>query len=205
VLPPGPSAGVLAQTVRLHRDPLGALRAWRERHGDAFTLRLATARPVVVVCDPAEVEPLLTSDPRWAHAGEARRRILPMASPRSAFGGDEPQHRVARERVAPALAPAAVRARVAPVLHRHPGAFPEPDAFRPERWSDGGAPEATFIPFGGGARRCAGEHLAHAYLDALVPAIVRRVQLRPVWPGGERMVLRGTILVPHRSALVRAA
>ena len=48
-LPPGPDDGVLAQTVRLHRDPLGRLRAWQALFGDVFTIRLATARPVVVV------------------------------------------------------------------------------------------------------------------------------------------------------------
>src|SRR4051794_41139654 len=61
-LPPGPSAGPLAQTVAFHRDPLGVLRAAHARYGDVFTMRLATARPVVVVAAPAEVEPLLRAD-----------------------------------------------------------------------------------------------------------------------------------------------
>jgi cytochrome P450 family 135 len=90
-----------------------------------------------------------------------------------------------------------------PVLHRDRRAYPDPDAFRPERWMTASPPTA-FWPFGGGARRCIGEALAHAYFDALVPAILRRVRLRPAWPQPERMVLRGTILVPHRSALVMA-
>src|SRR3954469_8778933 len=82
-LPDGPRAGVLAQTVALHRDPLGMLRRARARFGDVFTLRLTTVRPVVVVADPVEVEALLRADPEHAHAGEARREMLPMASPRS--------------------------------------------------------------------------------------------------------------------------
>jgi cytochrome P450 len=90
-----------------------------------------------------------------------------------------------------------------PLLHRHPRAFPEPDAFRPERWGAGGAAaEATFLPFGDGARRCLGEHLARAYFTAIVPAVLRRVRLRALWPAPERMVVRGTILVPHRSTPV---
>jgi len=90
-----------------------------------------------------------------------------------------------------------------PLLHRDPRSFPEPDGFRPERWRDG-APAAPFVPFGDGARRCLGEHLARAYFDAIVPAILGRVRLRAVWPTPERMVVRGTILVPHRSTPVVA-
>jgi cytochrome P450 len=89
-----------------------------------------------------------------------------------------------------------------PLLHRDPGAFPDPETFRPERWP--GAPETTYLPFGGGARRCVGEALAYAYFDTVVPAVLRRVRLQAVLPQPERMVLRGTILVPHRSAVVRA-
>jgi hypothetical protein len=56
-------------------------------------------------------------------------------------------------------------------------------------------------PFGGGERSCLGEQLAWAELDAIVP-IALETGLRPL--GSERMVLRGTILVPQRSGLVRA-
>jgi cytochrome P450 len=89
-----------------------------------------------------------------------------------------------------------------PLLHRDPGAFPDAKAFRPERWP--AAPETTYLPFGGGARRCVGEALARAYLDVVVPAVLRRVRLQAVLREPERMVPRGTILVPHRGALVRA-
>jgi cytochrome P450 len=90
-----------------------------------------------------------------------------------------------------------------PLLHRDPVAFPDPECFAPARWIDP-PPETPYLPFGGGARRCVGEALAHAYFETIVPAILRRVRLLPVLGEPERMVLRGTILVPHRSALVRA-
>ena len=51
MLPDGPSGGPIAQTVALHRDPLAFLRAAQLRYGDVFTLRLATARPIVVAAD----------------------------------------------------------------------------------------------------------------------------------------------------------
>ena len=88
-----------------------------------------------------------------------------------------------------------------PALHRDPRACADPDEFRPERWRSG-TPPAAFWPFGGGSRRCPGELLARAYLRSVVPAVLDHVALRAVWPRWERMVLRGTILVPHRGMLV---
>src|SRR5215207_8018579 len=111
MLPPGPDAHPLLQTIAFHRDPLGALTRARSRFGAVFSLRLVIAGPLVVVADPGELERLLEADPECAHAGEARRRILPMASPRSIFGGDGHQHHRARQSIAPALSPEAVRDR----------------------------------------------------------------------------------------------
>src|SRR3954447_18051171 len=420
-LPPGPTAGPFTQATALHRDPLAFLQAQQRRHGDLFTLRLPTARPLVVATDPAAVGPLIHGDPQLAHAGEARRRILPQASPRSSFGGDGAQHQAARAHLATAFDPGRVdaqrdrieaitaahvavwptgrpfrllprmrliaddvaarvllgvrddaratalaraigrmlwtpgnpplsppgegdgllgalgaregRRRMAPVqrllaaelderrargdtdgddalacllrtepplssaeaidellpvlmaaqepmaaaltwllerlareapehaerfvigegddpmreaivkeslrlrppalamlrrlqqpmtidgqplpagvsvavpilaLHHDLRAFAAPEAFRPQRWLAPDPPEAHLHPFGAGARRCLGEPLAHAEIGTVVPAVLRRVRLRPAWPRPEKMVLRATILVPHRSGLVVA-
>jgi cytochrome P450 family 135 len=85
-----------------------------------------------------------------------------------------------------------------PLVHRDPRAFPRPDAFEPERWTGGTESYGPYLPFGAGLRRCLGEHLARAEIDSVIPAILRRVRLRPVRARPERTVLRGTILVPHR-------
>ncbi|KAL6905322.1 hypothetical protein ACP4OV_002923 [Aristida adscensionis] len=45
-------------------------------------------------------------------------------------------------------------------IHRDPAAWPEPEAFRPERFVHGGAEGKFMIPFGMGRRKCPGEHLA---------------------------------------------
>jgi cytochrome P450 family 135 len=133
-LPPGPSTGPIAQTVRLHRDPLGVLRGLQAQFGDVFTIRLATARPLVVVADPDAVAALADSDPVAAHAGEARRRILPMASTRGAFGGDGEQHRAARRRIADGLRPDALllgSESMARFAEKHADAWPRRgEAFR---------------------------------------------------------------------------
>jgi cytochrome P450 len=100
VLPDGPRAGRLAQTVAFHRDPLAWLRRQQGSYGDVFTMRLATTGPVVVVADAAPAATLPGADPDRAHAGAARRGMLPMASPRSVFGSDGDGHAQARGRVA---------------------------------------------------------------------------------------------------------
>jgi cytochrome P450 len=251
-LPPGPRGGVLRQTVAFHRDPLAFLRAGQVEFGDVFTIRLLTARPIVVAAAPESVDDLLRADPETAHAGEARRSVLPFASPDSVFGGDSGAHRAAltwlldrlgRERelaeaflaepegeIADSVvketlrlqpsASAALRRLTAPrrvgghdlpagvdvmipstLLHRDPRGFREPDAFRPERWRGSSPPNAPFFPFGGGARRCIGEHLAHAEIATVVPAFLRVARPIPLSAEPERMVQRAK----RRDDLIGAA
>jgi cytochrome P450 len=102
--------------------------------------------------------------------------------------------------------PAGVSVMVPMVLvHRDPTAFPDPDAFRPQRFFGGGGDGGPLLPFGGGARRCLGEPLAHAMIGMVLPTVLNRVRLKAVTREPERMVVRGTVLAPHRSGLVTAA
>lgn len=109
--PPEHSASVLAQTVAFHRDPLAFLRAAQDELGEIFLIRLLTARPIAVVAEPEAAAALLEADHGSAHAGEARRSVLPFASARSVFGGDAGAHRAARARIAPAFAEKAMASR----------------------------------------------------------------------------------------------
>jgi cytochrome P450 len=132
-LPPGPEASTLAQTVSLHRDPLGYLRAQRSAFGDVFALRLLTMRPLFIVAEPNAVELLLDSDPQGAHAGAARRGVLPFASSRSVFGGDGERHRAARHRIAAAMSAQTIaprRAEIARLAERHLAEWPRHRSFR---------------------------------------------------------------------------
>src|SRR3954452_7390339 len=131
--PPGPDANVLAQTVAFHRDPLEFLQRAQQEFGDVFQVRLLTARPTFVVAAPGAVESLLDSDPERAHAGEARRAVLPFASSRSVFGGDAGAHRSARARIAPAFAPEVIDSRreaIAAIAERHAAGWPTGRPFR---------------------------------------------------------------------------
>jgi cytochrome P450 family 135 len=418
-LPPGPEEAVLPATVRFGRDPLGVLRDCKQAYGDVFRLRLAYAGEAVVVTEPGAVVELLDADPARAEAGEGRRAVLPMASPRSVFGGDGEVHQRAHARLAATFSPELMATREGaiaaiaerhvaawprrrpiqllsrmrtlvdevfvrlllgveddaragrltdalgamlrtpgnpplpppgegegplgagvaalfehrraplrseltaeiesrpsggsgddvidcllaaeprpsaeemvdeietllmaaqeppsialswlldvlarhpemaadylaakagsplreavlreslrlrpsssallrrlreplrvgeyelpagtntmvplPLIHRDPRFFERPDAFRPERWLPIGEPPPVFLPFGGGARRCLGEALAFTEVAAIVPAVLRALCLTPLWPRRERMVLRGTVLVPHRSVPVLAS
>ncbi len=71
---------------------------------------------------------------------------------------------------------------VAPCIylaHRRPEAWPEPTAFRPERFL-GAAPEpGTYLPFGGGVRRCAGAAFAALELREVLRAVLARFALAP--------------------------
>jgi len=91
-----------------------------------------------------------------------------------------------------------------PLLHRDPIAFPDPDAFVPDRFADGTPDGAPYLPFGGGIRRCIGEALAEGEFRAVLPTVLEHWRFRRAWPREERMVVRATVLVPHRGALLRA-
>jgi cytochrome P450 len=87
------------------------------------------------------------------------------------------------------------------VVQRDARTASDPDVFWTGRWR--GDEPTAFAPFGGGARRCVGEPLAHVYFETILPALLRRIRLAPVAPDPEPMVLRGTVLVPRDGLLVR--
>jgi cytochrome P450 len=88
-------------------------------------------------------------------------------------------------------------------LHGDPELHPDPAAFRPERFADGGPPQYSYLPFGGGAHRCLGAALASLELESFLSAVGRRLSLEPVGPP-EKAVRRGPTLVPAGGATVIA-
>jgi len=66
-------------------------------------------------------------------------------------------------------------------LHRDPDRFPEPEAFRPERWTpefERALPRHAYMPFGGGPRSCIGKAFANIEAVLVLVAILRRYRLR---------------------------
>ena len=62
------------------------------------------------------------------------------------------------------------------VLHRDPALFPEPDAFRPERFMDGAPPppKGAWMPYGTGPRVCLGQHFAQLEMTLLAAQWLQR-------------------------------
>jgi cytochrome P450 family 135 len=88
------------------------------------------------------------------------------------------------------------------LVHRRPDVYPDPDAFRPERFLDHAPGTYTWIPFGGGVRRCLGASFAQMELEVVLRRIAQRVALAPV--GEPEAVRRRAItLVPARGGEVR--
>jgi len=88
-----------------------------------------------------------------------------------------------------------------PLIHRE-AATEEGDRFDIARFRGGQPDPHTWLPFGGGDRRCLGASLATLELREILPQIIGRFELRPARSGPERPRLYGTALVPAAGACV---
>jgi cytochrome P450 len=90
------------------------------------------------------------------------------------------------------------------LLHRRPDLYPDPAAFRPERFLERPAGTYTWIPFGGGVRRCLGASLALFEMKVVLRAIAERVErLAPERAGAEASTRAAIVtLVPARGGRV---
>jgi cytochrome P450 len=85
-------------------------------------------------------------------------------------------------------------------MHRRADVYPEPDRFRPERFLESPAGTYTWIPFGGGVRRCLGASFAIFEMKTVLSEILSRVELTPSEIGSEPVVRRAITLTPGRGA-----
>jgi cytochrome P450 len=88
------------------------------------------------------------------------------------------------------------------LAHRRAELWPDPTAFRPERFLDGAPAPYSWLPFGGGVRRCVGAAFATMEMHEVLRAVARRFDLRPDRPDGERMRRRGVTLTPSRGGRI---
>ena len=87
-------------------------------------------------------------------------------------------------------------------LHHREDVYPDPHAFKPERFVGSKPGTYTWIPFGGGTRRCLGAALAMAEQKEVLRAIARRTDLAAATPRPEKPRQRNVTMIPSRGGRV---
>jgi cytochrome P450 family 135 len=90
------------------------------------------------------------------------------------------------------------------LMHRRADIYPDPFAFRPERFLEGQGGTYTWIPFGGGVRRCLGASFAQLEMRIALQTLARRLDLRAADSAPERVVRRGITMSPSREGEIVA-
>jgi cytochrome P450 family 135 len=88
------------------------------------------------------------------------------------------------------------------LVHHREDLYPEPFAFRPERWLGRKPGTYEWIPFGGGIRRCLGAALAMAEMRVVLEATARRLDLEAADPEPERALHRNVTMIPAQGGRV---
>ncbi|MHB1537868.1 MAG: cytochrome P450 [Solirubrobacteraceae bacterium] len=91
------------------------------------------------------------------------------------------------------------------LVHRRPDLYPRPRSFEPERFLTQTPGTYSWIPFGGGVRRCLGASFAQFEMKEVLRAVVSTLDLRPVDAAPESVIRRSITLAPHAGALAIVA
>jgi cytochrome P450 len=162
----------------------------------AFAFELLLRNPPVLARLQAEIAD--ASDDRYLDAvGKETLRLRPvidavqrtLLEPRVVAGWELP----AGTKVYPGIA----------LVHHREDLYPRAHEFRPERFLDDGAQSYSWLPFGGGIRRCIGAALAQAELSEVLRVMVPQVRLQLLAAEPDPVVLRGVTLVPKHGVRVR--
>ncbi len=88
------------------------------------------------------------------------------------------------------------------LIHRRPDVYPDPDEFRPERFLEKPPGTYTWIPFGGGVRRCLGASFSMFEMRIVLSTMLSRVRIRTDDPEPETVKRRIIALPPSRGGRV---
>jgi cytochrome P450 len=86
------------------------------------------------------------------------------------------------------------------LVHHRADVYPEPYAFRPERFLEQPPGTYTWIPFGGGTRRCLGASFALTEMKTVLREVVSAVDLSPATRAGETVARRAITWTPRGGA-----
>jgi cytochrome P450 family 138 len=90
----------------------------------------------------------------------------------------------------------------ASLIHRDPRFFADPGRFDPDRFLERAPDTYTWVPFGGGTRRCPGAAFAHMEMDVVLRTLLREFDLGTTTRPGERLRDRGIANAPARGGRV---
>ncbi len=89
------------------------------------------------------------------------------------------------------------------MIHQRDDLYPDASAFRPERFLGEDPPDTyTWIPFGGGTRRCLGASFAQMEMGTVLRRVLQRTALRAASPELEKVQFRGITLAPREGVRV---
>jgi cytochrome P450 len=90
------------------------------------------------------------------------------------------------------------------LIHRDESVYPKPLSFLPERFLEKPPGTYTWIPFGGGVRRCLAASYAELEMKRVLRAVLSEVELRPVEGGSERVTRSAISFSPDKRGRVIA-
>ena len=88
------------------------------------------------------------------------------------------------------------------LVQHDPEIYPDPYEFRPERFLDESPGTYTWIPFGGGRRRCLGASFAQLEMKLVLKAVFARSAVEPADAGMETPRRRAITISPQAGATV---
>jgi cytochrome P450 len=88
------------------------------------------------------------------------------------------------------------------LVHHDPELYPEPHEFRPERFLGSSPNTYTWLPWGGGRKRCPGLHLATLEMKTVLRTVLETMTVRPAARRIEHPRWRSVIVTPHAGSRV---
>jgi cytochrome P450 len=89
------------------------------------------------------------------------------------------------------------------LAHTRADVYPEPFAFRPERFLEDPPSTYSWLPFGGGIRRCLGAAFAEFEMRIVLETVLSRCTLEATSSRAERVARRNVTFSPRHGTRVR--
>jgi cytochrome P450 len=88
------------------------------------------------------------------------------------------------------------------LMQHEPSLYPEPQKFRPERFLDASPRPEVWMPWGGGRKRCPGQHLAMLEMRTVLETVLRDFELLPGAARIETARWRSVIVTPGQGSRI---